>query len=343
MSVFRFEFRGLVSYVPKVEPCANSATQEVLIVLPNLRLPKKFRVQNHEGEKRTIVPPTHVPALVVEQRFVGRFDREEKICEKRPDLIFERRNRRYAVYLFNFENLSIDTVDAPPLELVREPNLERFIERAERWKANDFSPPEDGLEQDLRWVPSLARAGIQDAAVFDRELVLGNDAPSANTGRLIGTVTPKQGTFRTAGLRRGDEDEVLWIPFGPLGASEDEVVFAQAVASGTENIVETPQKYLDLSFTDADDWVEKIRLHQLEDQTPVVARVVNQELEQILNVGDRTTRRTTELGWDVDPVVFYSLSKAWNQIRGEALPLAEFKGIGRAMGCDPIAFEYWSA
>ena len=69
-NTFRLLFSGLVATVPKRPPGAATPPDEVLMAVPNLRLPSPIRVGSRKNPDLVVTPPPHVACLVVERRYV---------------------------------------------------------------------------------------------------------------------------------------------------------------------------------------------------------------------------------------------------------------------------------
>lgn len=335
MSIFRIRFEGLVAPVPKRAQGDAEKPSEVLMVLPNLRLPQPMRVGSVDDTKFAVRSPTHLPCLVVEERYVVPPSAAEARSSKQPELVFERDNRRYAVFAFDRENLSFDLPEVQDFD---------YFEQGLEGEAPDEHDPDQ--EHDLRWVPSLARSGLPGAEVFDRSSVLARDVPRAGRG-LIGTVTLRRGRFQTAEVRRDPPEAVTGIervtlfPFQTVGSPPESFIFRQAVASATENVLDIAEDTLKLVWLQRPARKRTLVIRSLEDSGSTPLRILNRELEAIVGIGEVTPSPTAD--WDTDPAVFYRLSKFRDRFAGSPLPVARAQGVGRGTpGCDATGFESWA-
>jgi hypothetical protein len=176
--------------------------------------------------------------------------------------------------------------------------------------------------------------------------VLARDVPRAGRG-LIGTVTIRRGSFQTAAVRRDlpeaatGIERVTLYPFQTVGSPRESVVFEQAVASATENVIDIAGDTVKLVWLQRSNRRRTLVIRNLDDSRSTPLRILNRELEAIVDIGEVT--RPAAVDWDTDPAVFYRLSKFRDQFAGKPLPVARVQGVGRGTpGCDATGFQSWA-
>lgn len=326
---FRLLCSGLIATVPKRVPGSATAPDEVLLAVPNLRLPMPIRVGSKGDPDLEVTPPPHVACLVVERRYV------DSRSTLRPDLVYERYNRSFALYSFAMHNVRLQRVDgAGDLEFVNRLALKQDEKPAALVALARDNP------HDLRWVPPMAATGVEDAEVFDRAQVDADDLPRED-GNLIGTITLEQGTFRAADVYREDDGTPRLFRYATI---DGDTMFEQPLARGAELVLATSSDTIELiwrsaSFEPGEEPI--LRLRALEDSTETLATFYNRELEAILGVGEPTTPRIRD--WDTDPAILYGLSRHRYVKEQATLPVTTVPNSGRDRpGCDPLSFSSWA-